>query len=138
MLSTQASEPSVGRNSTTAKMFPKQYRNSIDILLIRMSDFLHENRKRIWILLLWFSANMLLFGWKFIQYRNKPAFEVMGYCVCVAKGAAEALNLNMAIILLPICRNIITQLRSTFISSVVPFDDNINFHKVLFSLNYID
>ncbi|KAJ8629168.1 hypothetical protein MRB53_022491 [Persea americana] len=67
----------------------------------------------------------------YIQYRYKPAFEVMGYCVCVAKGAAEALNLNMAIILLPICRNIITQLRSTFISSIVPFDDNINFHKVI-------
>lgn len=130
MLSTHANELSVERSSTTTKIVPLQYRTRINRFIISSTDFLLENWKRIWILLLWFSANMLLFGWKFFQYKHRTAFEVMGYCVCVAKGAAEALKLNMAIILLPVCRNTITRLRSTFISSVVPFDDNINFHKV--------
>jgi len=32
----------------------------------------------------------------------------MGHCVCTAKGAAETLKLNMAIILFPVFRNTIT------------------------------
>ena len=50
--------------------------------------------------------------------------------VCTAKGATETLKFNMALILFPVCRNTITWLRSTWLSSVVPFNDNINFHKV--------
>jgi respiratory burst oxidase len=49
----------------------------------------------------------------------------------VAKGSAETLKLNMALILLPVCRNTITCLRSTILGSIVPFDDNINFHKTI-------
>jgi len=51
-----------------------------------------------------------------------------------AKGAAETLKFNMALILLLVCRNTITCLRSAKLSSFVPFDDNINFHMVGFSL----
>ncbi|KAF6170720.1 hypothetical protein GIB67_015672 [Kingdonia uniflora] len=66
---------------------------------------------------------------EFSQYRNKAAFQVMGYCLTTAKGAAEILKLNMALILLPVCRNALTWLRSTRARLFVPFDDNINFHK---------
>ncbi|PPD69293.1 hypothetical protein GOBAR_DD33827 [Gossypium barbadense] len=45
-------------------------------------------------------------------------------------GATETLKLNMALILLPVCRNIITWLKNkTKLGAVVPFDDNLNFHK---------
>ena len=71
-----------------------------------------------------------LFAWKFMQYRDRYVFYVMGYCVTTAKGAAETLKLNMAIILLPVCRNTITWLRNTRAARALPFDDNINFHKV--------
>jgi respiratory burst oxidase len=55
----------------------------------------------------------------------------MGYCVTIAKGAAETLKLNMALILLPVCRNTITWLRNTRAARALPFDDNINFHKTI-------
>jgi respiratory burst oxidase len=61
----------------------------------------------------------------------------MGYCVTTAKGAAETLKLNMALILLPVCRNIITWLRNTKAARALPFDDNINFHKVSPRLNLV-
>ncbi|KAH7651493.1 respiratory burst oxidase protein [Dioscorea alata] len=93
--------------------------------------FLEENWKRLWVLMLWVGAMAGLFLWKFIQYRNRYAFQVMGYCLTTAKGAAETLKLNMALILLPVCRNTITWLRSTRLSRVMPFDDNINFHKTI-------
>ncbi|CAJ2641340.1 unnamed protein product [Trifolium pratense] len=99
---------------------------------IETINFLHDNWKRNWILILWISVMCALFTYKFIQYRRKAAYEVMGHCVCMAKGAAETLKLNMAIILLPVCRNTVTWLRSkTKLGIVVPFNDNLNFHKVI-------
>lgn len=91
--------------------------------------FLLDNWKRLWILALWISAMAGLFTWKFSQYRQRAAYHVMGDCLCVAKGAAETLKLNMALILLPVCRNTITRLRSTRLGKIVPFDDNLDFHK---------
>ncbi|CAN1778337.1 Respiratory burst oxidase homolog protein F [Linum perenne] len=93
--------------------------------------FLEMNWKRIWVLSLWIMIMIGLFAWKFYQYKQKAAFNVMGYCLLTAKGAAETLKFNMALILLPVCRNTITRLRSTRLAYVFPFDDNINFHKTI-------
>ncbi|GAU36031.1 hypothetical protein TSUD_208000 [Trifolium subterraneum] len=68
----------------------------------------------------------------YIEYRNRSGFEVMGYCLPTAKGAAETLKFNMALILLPVCRNTITWLRKDpRLNYVLPFNDNINFHKLI-------
>ncbi|VYS66156.1 unnamed protein product [Arabidopsis thaliana] len=97
-----------------------------------MKYFLFDNWKRVWVMALWIGAMAGLFTWKFMEYRKRSAYEVMGVCVCIAKGAAETLKLNMAMILLPVCRNTITWLRTkTKLSAIVPFDDSLNFHKVI-------
>ncbi|TYK16614.1 respiratory burst oxidase-like protein A-like [Cucumis melo var. makuwa] len=106
-------------------------RSPIKRLGTKVLYFLQENWKRIWVLTLWILIMVGLFIWKFFQYRNKNAFKIMGYCLTTAKGAAETLKFNMALILLPVCRNTITWLRTTKIGYYVPFDDNINFHKVI-------
>ncbi|GMJ04433.1 ARABIDOPSIS THALIANA RESPIRATORY BURST OXIDASE HOMOLOG F, respiratory burst oxidase protein F [Hibiscus trionum] len=93
--------------------------------------YLEENWKRIWVMSLWIMIMIGLFTWKFFQYKQKSAFVVMRYCVLTAKGAAETLKFNMALILLPVCRNTITWLRSTKLGLLMPFDDNINFHKTI-------
>ncbi|CAK9310915.1 unnamed protein product [Citrullus colocynthis] len=93
--------------------------------------YLQENWRRIWVLTLWAMILVGLFTWKFFQYKHKQAYNVMGYCLLTAKGAAETLKFNMAIILLPVCRNTITWIRSTRLGYFVPFDDNINFHKTI-------
>ncbi|CAA7396022.1 unnamed protein product [Spirodela intermedia] len=94
--------------------------------------FLEDNWRRLWVIALWLGACAGLFTWKFIQYRERAVFHVMGYCVSTAKGGAETTKLNMALILLPVCRNTITWLRNrTGLGTVVPFDDNLNFHKVI-------
>ncbi|KAL1207821.1 Respiratory burst oxidase-like protein E [Cardamine amara subsp. amara] len=90
-----------------------------------------DNWQRSWVILLWIMLMAILFIWKFLQYRDKAAFKVMGYCLTTAKGAAETLKLNMALVLLPVCRNTLTWLRSTRARAFVPFDDNINFHKII-------
>ncbi|XP_076920587.1 respiratory burst oxidase homolog protein C-like [Bidens hawaiensis] len=98
----------------------------------KMMRFLHDNWKRCWVVVLWIGIMVGLFTWKYIQYKHRAVYDVMGPCVCIAKGAAETLKLNMAIMLLPVCRNTITWLRNkTKLGAVVPFDDNINFHQVI-------
>ncbi|XP_077226750.1 respiratory burst oxidase protein F isoform X4 [Tasmannia lanceolata] len=91
--------------------------------------YLDENWKRMWVLGVWTGIMGGLFFWKFFQYKNRAAFHIMGYCLLTAKGAAETLKFNMALVLLPVCRNTITYLRSTTLARLIPFDDNINFHK---------
>ncbi|KAJ0794761.1 putative NAD(P)H oxidase (H(2)O(2)-forming) [Helianthus annuus] len=93
--------------------------------------FVHDNWKRCLVLVLWIGTMAGLFAWKYIEYKNHVVYDVLGPCVCIAKGAAETLKLNMAIMLLPVCRNTITWLRNTKLGVVVPFDDNINFHQVI-------
>uniref|UniRef100_A0A0D3G8R0 EF-hand domain-containing protein n=1 Tax=Oryza barthii TaxID=65489 RepID=A0A0D3G8R0_9ORYZ len=117
--------------SLARTMVPSSHRSPMQRRFNKTVDFIHENWKRIWVLSLWAILNIALFMYKFVQYSRRDAFQVMGYCVCIAKGAAETLKLNMAVILLPVCRNTLTRLRSTALSKVVPFDDNINFHKVI-------
>ncbi|KAI4382352.1 hypothetical protein MLD38_008326 [Melastoma candidum] len=94
-------------------------------------ELIQENWKRVWVVILWLSINLALFVWKFREYEKRSAFQIMGYCLCFAKGAAETLKFNMAVILIPVCRRTLTKLRSTALSRIFPFDDNINFHKLI-------
>nr|DAD25999.1 TPA_asm: hypothetical protein HUJ06_027467 [Nelumbo nucifera] len=132
MVNSEEGENFVKKTHTLAKMMiPKQYRTPVSKYLTKASEFIHDNWKRIWIIALWLIANLILFIWKAYQYQHRSVFVIMGYCVCIAKGAAEGLKLNMALILLPVCRKTLTRLRSTFLGSFIPFDDNINFHKLI-------
>ncbi|KAF8402798.1 hypothetical protein HHK36_010889 [Tetracentron sinense] len=132
MVSSEEGEKFIKKGHMLTKtMIPKRYRTPVSRFLAKASEFVNENWKRIWIIALWLIGNLILFTWKFYQYRHRSAFQVMGYCLCIAKGAAEGLKLNMALILIPVCRKTLTRLRSTFLGTFIPFDDNINFHKVI-------
>ncbi|KAL2899209.1 putative respiratory burst oxidase-like protein H [Bienertia sinuspersici] len=120
------------RSQTLTKtMIPQMFRTPISKVVNGTKEFVVDNGKRIWLVGLWLTINAILFYYKFNYYEKHAAYPVMGYCVCVAKGAAETLKFNMALILLPVCRRTLTRLRSTFLSRIFPFDDNINFHKMV-------
>lgn len=117
--------------SLARTMIPKEYRTPVSKFVSKNTERLFENWKRIWVLSLWLSINIALFTWKFDQYKHRAAFQVMGLCLCFAKAGAETVKFNMALILLPVCRRTLTKLRETFLGKVIPFDDNINFHKLI-------
>ncbi|XP_010033187.2 putative respiratory burst oxidase homolog protein H [Eucalyptus grandis] len=130
MVSSEEANKLAKKTHTLARtMIPRQYRTPISKFLSKTFEFLQENWKRVWVMSLWLTLNLILFVWKFRQYKERDIFQVMGYCVCFAKGAAETLKFNMALILIPVCRRTLTKLRSTALSRIFPFDDNINFHK---------
>lgn len=138
MLLLQGANQSVrggGDSRNLSKMLSEKLKPTQDHLIKRkyrdFQYFLLDNWQRVWVMALWIAIMAGLFTYKYIQYKNRAVFGVMGHCVCLAKGAAETLKLNMALILLPVCRNTITWLRNkTKLGVAVPFDDNLNFHKV--------
>ncbi|XP_010514902.1 PREDICTED: putative respiratory burst oxidase homolog protein J isoform X1 [Camelina sativa] len=121
------------RNSQqlTRAMIPKRYRTSTSKYVSVTAELMYENWKKIWVVTLWFAVNIFLFVWKYNEFTTSPLYNITGRCVCAAKGTAEILKLNMALILVPVLRRTLTFLRSTFLSHLIPFDDNINFHKLV-------
>ncbi|XP_074569477.1 respiratory burst oxidase homolog protein B-like [Curcuma longa] len=114
------------------KLRPAKEENLVRRWYQRFRYFMEDNWQRVWVMALWLCICAGLFAWKYVQYRRRAVYEIMGACVCVAKGGAETLKFNMALILLPVCRNTITWLRTrTRLGRVLPFDDNLNFHKVI-------
>ncbi|KAK8603976.1 hypothetical protein V6N13_096441 [Hibiscus sabdariffa] len=115
------------------KLKPTHDSNPVRRFYRNTKYFLLDNWQRAWVMALWIAVMCGLFTYKFVEYRRREdVYKVMGNCVCFAKGAAETLKLNMALILLPVCRNTITWLRNkTRLGVAVPFDDNLNFHKVI-------
>ncbi|KAK6036055.1 ferric reductase like transmembrane component [Cooperia oncophora] len=55
----------------------------------------------------------------------------MGAGIAITRGAAGALSFCMAVVLLTVCRNVITLLRETPIGEFIPFDSAIAFHKIV-------
>ncbi|XP_030525870.1 putative respiratory burst oxidase homolog protein H [Rhodamnia argentea] len=132
MVNSDEGNKMTGKSQTLTKtMIPKGYRNPVGRLVHKNIERIHENWRRIWVVGLWLVVNLILFHWKFNKTRQSPAFNITGYCLCFAKGSAETLNLNMALVLLPVCRRTLTKLRSSFLGTFIPFDDNINFHKII-------
>lgn len=96
-----------------------------------------ENRKVavVW-LILYAAANIFAFTYKAIKYVNhEEAMAVFGNCIAVARGGAQCLNLNAALILLPICRQFLTRLRAFGrMRYLFPFDASLEIHILVGSM----
>lgn len=85
---------------------------------------------------LWFAiyvvATAVAFSSHAYRYsQEEEAMEVMGTCLVVARGSAMCLNLNCALILIPIAKHLTTYLRSTRARFYLPLDASVEIHKIL-------
>lgn len=75
----------------------------------------------------------LIFAFGFMNYQLKDnltnARATFGITYPIARSAALVLHFDIALILFPVCRTLISLLRQTPLNSIVPFDKNITFHK---------
>ncbi|KAJ4826225.1 hypothetical protein Tsubulata_005788 [Turnera subulata] len=115
----------------TAAMIPSQYRTPVNKFMSQTLEFVLEYWRRIWVIALWLAINAVLYNWTFTYYISSPTYQISGACFCAAKATAETLKFNMALILIPVCRRTLTILRSSFLGGLIPFDDSINFHKLI-------
>lgn len=78
-------------------------------------------------------AHCMIFGFGFMNYQLKDnltqARATYGYGYPIARSAALVLHFDVACILLPVCRTLISLARQTPLNGIIPFDKNITFHK---------
>ncbi|KAK6055324.1 FAD-binding domain protein [Cooperia oncophora] len=98
-----------------------------------IAAFIETYRQHIAILFIFCCINIIVFLERFWHYRyeteHRDLRRVMGAGIAITRGAAGALSFCMAVVLLTVCRNVITLLRETPIGEFIPFDSAIAFHK---------
>ncbi|XGW18396.1 hypothetical protein V3C99_002767 [Haemonchus contortus] len=100
-----------------------------------IAAFIETYRQHIAILFIFCAINLIVFLERFWHYRyeteHRDLRRVMGAGIAITRGAAGALSFCMAVVLLTVCRNVITLLRETPIGEFIPFDSAITFHKIV-------
>ena len=92
-------------------------------------------RLHIFYLSLFFLVCLGIFGERAYYYSVEREFaglrRIAGYGVTVTRGAASGMMFTYSVLLLTMCRNLITFLRETIVNYYVPFDSYISFHKII-------
>ncbi|XP_036915452.1 cytochrome b-245 heavy chain [Sturnira hondurensis] len=93
----------------------------------------------IFVILVWLGLNVFLFVWYYQVYDIPPKFfytrKLLGRALALARAPAACLNFNCMLILLPVCRNLLSFLRgsSACCSTRIrrQLDRNLTFHKMV-------
>ncbi|KAK9765605.1 hypothetical protein K7432_005925 [Basidiobolus ranarum] len=84
---------------------------------------------------LWVFIQFLIFSLAFVNYWFGDNFSnsrtTFGLTFAVARASALVLHVDTGIVLFPMCRNLISWLRTTPLNKVIPFDKNVAFHKMI-------
>ena len=74
----------------------------------------------------------MVFAFGFMNYQLKDSFTIarstFGLTYPIARSAALVLHFDVAMILFPVCRTLISLARQTPLNGIVQFDKNITFH----------
>ncbi|KAJ3110173.1 hypothetical protein HK100_003133 [Physocladia obscura] len=83
----------------------------------------------------WIAAQVGYFIQSYYVLSTTPVLAtfrlVLGPGLMIARAAANIINLNCALILLTVCKNILSLLRATFLGRLIPFDENIDMHILI-------
>ena len=78
---------------------------------------------------------LLVHGFGFVNYQMKDnltqARATFGLTYATARAAALVLHFDVALVLFPVCRTLISLLRQTPLNGIIQFDKNISFHKMI-------
>ncbi|KAL5116836.1 hypothetical protein ACEQ8H_005317 [Pleosporales sp. CAS-2024a] len=94
----------------------------------------NEGYRRFFVFL-FMILHIFVFTFGMMHYSLKDTFigarNQFGFTYSVARSAALTLHVDVAFILFPVCRNLISIARRTPLNDVIPFDKNITFHKLV-------
>ncbi|GBO22157.1 Dual oxidase, partial [Araneus ventricosus] len=101
----------------------------------QLATFLEEYRQHIFYLFVFYVVTGVLFLERFVFYsyfaEHTDLRHVMGLGIAVTRGSAAALSFCYSLLLLTMCRNLITKLRELPLHQYVPLDSHVQFHKVV-------
>ncbi|KAG6595831.1 Respiratory burst oxidase [Phytophthora cinnamomi] len=101
----------------------------------RIKKFCRRYNAEIFWLALYFLLMVAVFIAKASRFAYDPA---VGNCPRIAKGFAEICLVNTMFVLLPMCRNFVTGLRTLpVVVSHLPIDNHIEFHKICGCLSLV-
>ncbi|WP_161599260.1 EF-hand domain-containing protein [Reinekea blandensis] len=104
----------------------QRHKNRAPWRLRLKAQLLQGFASRLW----WF---LYLFGnvALFINAQQQYADAGASFAIQIARGAGACLNLNAALILLPVCRSLLSGVRHTFIARLLPLDHHTDIHRHL-------
>ncbi|KAJ2857416.1 hypothetical protein J3B02_001012 [Coemansia erecta] len=83
----------------------------------------------------WVLLQSLLYSLAAVNYSYYPLWQnmhtLLGGSFVSARSAALVLHINTALVLLPVCRTVISWIRTTPLNRVIPFDHALLFHKLI-------
>ncbi|KAI9298355.1 hypothetical protein K502DRAFT_334244 [Neoconidiobolus thromboides FSU 785] len=100
----------------------------------KISRYAKNETSTIVFMIIWCISQILIFGFAFVNYKYNSEFsvvrDILQESFLIARATSLPIEINTALILLPMCRTIISLLRSTPLNHVIPFDKNRTFHKL--------
>ncbi|KAF5019329.1 hypothetical protein F66182_8669 [Fusarium sp. NRRL 66182] len=94
---------------------------------------INEGYRRVFVFV-FMLLHALIFSFACVHYSMKESLESsrqnFGFTFVIARSAALVLHVDVAIILFPVCRTLISLLRQTPLNGIIQFDKNISFHIV--------
>ncbi|XP_066509382.1 cytochrome b-245 heavy chain-like isoform X1 [Hoplias malabaricus] len=103
-----------------------------------MGNFAANEGLSIFVILVWLGINAFLFVHFYIVFLDDRFFytrAILGHALSWARAPAACLNFNCMLILLPVCRNLLSLLRGSIQScsrtAARQLDRNITFHKLV-------
>ena len=95
---------------------------------------LNEGYWRLFIAM-FFTVQGMVFTFGFINYHLKDnlttARAYFGITYAISRAAALVLHFDIALLILPVCRTLISLARQTPLNGIIQFDRNITFHKLV-------
>jgi len=96
---------------------------------------LEEHRQDIVYMLMFYVIVIVLFFERFIIYsylsEHMDLRHVMGVGIAITRGSAASLSFCYAMLLLSMCRNLMTRIRTMGVREYIPLDSHVKFHKVV-------
>uniref|UniRef100_UPI003AAA8FAC NADPH oxidase 1 isoform X1 n=1 Tax=Centroberyx gerrardi TaxID=166262 RepID=UPI003AAA8FAC len=104
-----------------------------------MGNWIINHGLTSFILVVWMAINIFLFVWFYFFYDLGDQFfytrHILGSALAWARAPAAVLNFNCLLILLPVCRNLLSLLRGSFMccgrTMRKQLDKNLSFHKLV-------
>ncbi|RWS27681.1 dual oxidase-like protein [Leptotrombidium deliense] len=100
-----------------------------------ITTYLEEYRQHIVYLLVFYVTVIVLFIERFVNYsylsEHTDLRHVMGFGISVTRGSAASLSFCFSLLLLTMCRNLLTKIRETSFRQYIPLDSHVQFHKIV-------
>lgn len=94
----------------------------------------HQGSQHLF-LFMFVVVHSMIFAFGFINYHMKDnmtkARATFGVTYPIARAAALVLHFDIAILIFPVCRTLISLMRQTPLNGIIQFDENISFHKLV-------